>query len=362
MNEFSACSNKRFLFITDHLGGGGAPISILDLARALIGQGCNVTIVVLSDDIIRHDTEAMTVHAIPFRYRNFWQKLHRYRLHAKKLDQWVDKDSQHFDLVIANLHYSHQVVNRSSLAEQAWLCIRTDPVAAFFGHKRPSHRKLRKLSRLYHGRRVIAISQGILDSLQQYEVAPREAHLIYNVIDATSIQQLMLQQVEFEKYIVYVGRLDRRQKRYDVLLKAYQVSGVAHPLVIVGDGEQDQAKALAHTLGLADKVKFIGKQVNPYPYIHHADLLLLSSDYEGFGRVIAEALVCGTPVVSTDCPSGPREILKGGLQTCLVPMGDPCLFGRRIADKLREPPVITPDHYQAFLPDVVASQYIELTK
>lgn len=78
--------NTSFLFVSDHLGGGGAPISILNLARALAGRGHEVTIAVLSDKVWHDIPEGVTVKTLPFQYANAWQKLRRFRLHAGKLD------------------------------------------------------------------------------------------------------------------------------------------------------------------------------------------------------------------------------------------------------------------------------------
>lgn len=349
---------KNILFITDHLGGGGAPISILALAAALAARGCSVTIVSLQDKVWHEPPEGVDFQVLSFTYRGPWQKFRRYHLHALCLNDWIASQPKPFDLIVANMHYSHQVAIRSCLRDLAWLCIRTDPGAELLGSRRSG--RLARLNHLYHGRRVLCISKGILDSLNQLGVVPAESHVIHNIIDASTIQAAMKKPLSYVDYIVYVGRLDRRQKRYDRLFKAYSQSGVPQRLVMVGDGEVDEAKALAGSLGIADRVIFVGKQLNPYPYIYHARLLVLSSDYEGFGRVIAESLVCGTPVVSTDCPSGPRDILKGELATCLVPLDDGEALGRRIAEMVENPPAIRPEHYAAYMPDVIVDQYLHL--
>jgi len=85
---------------------------------------------------------------------------------------------------------------------------------------------------------------------------------------------------------------------------------------------------LAQELGVADRVHFVGFQKNPYPYIEQATAMVVSSDFEGFSIAILEALALGTPVISTDCPSGPREVLS---ETCLVPVQDV----EALAEKLR---------------------------
>ena len=93
--------------------------------------------------------------------------------------------------------------------------------------------------------------------------------------------------------------------------------------MFVGDGKKkDSLLLLAKELGVEDKTIFSGFQVDPTPFYKTADLFVLSSDYEGFGNVIVESLSCGTKVVSTNCPSGPSEILDNGRFGILVPVGD----------------------------------------
>lgn len=355
--EFTVADGKSFLFVSDHLGGGGAPISILNLAEILAQRGHDVTIAVLSDKVWHDIPEGVTVKTLPFRYKNVWQKLRRFRLHAEKVDAWLREDAKTYDVVIANLYYAHRVVTYSSLAAQAWLCIRTDPTEALLSKRCSRPKALRRIRKLYGGRRVIAISHGILDSLSDAKAAPGRGEVIHNVIDASAIECRMHQDVEVSDYIVSVGRLGLRQKRYDRLLRAYKASGIEQKLVFVGDGELENAQALTTELGLDDRVVFLGQKENPYPYIYHADLLVLASDYEGFGRVIAESLICGTPVVSTDCPSGPRDILTDELATCLVQTDDEQALARKMREVLDAPPVIKPEHYTCFSPDTIARRY-----
>nr|WP_272499985.1 glycosyltransferase [Chromohalobacter moromii] len=125
--------------------------------------------------------------------------------------------------------------------------------------------------------------------------------------------------------VLHVGRLDV-QKNQALLLSAFSLAVNSVPnlkLVILGEGEEKKnLEELASELGVKDSVDFVAFQDNPYPYYKAADLFVLSSDWEGFGNVIVEALACGTPVISTDCPGGPRTILANGKYGVLVPCGD----------------------------------------
>jgi glycosyltransferase involved in cell wall biosynthesis len=115
-------------------------------------------------------------------------------------------------------------------------------------------------------------------------------------------------------------------KDFPTLLRAFAVLLKTRDarLLILGEGPlRGELEALAQALGIADKVFLPGFTLSPQDWIAQADLFVLSSRWEGFGNVIVEALAQGTPVVSTDCPSGPSEILCGGGLGILAPMGDP---------------------------------------
>lgn len=348
----------KALFLIDHLGGGGAPLSVLGLAQALAARGAQVTILVLSDKIWHEMPPEVKVVQLPFAYRNVLQKWQRYRLHARRVDAWLASQPEAFDLVVANLHYAHEVTLRSQLAMKAWYCIRTDPAEALLNKTGFARfKQARRLTKLYRNRRVIALAQGSLDSLDANGATPARGEVIPNVIDIEAIHARMSGEVEFDDYVVYVGRLNRRQKRYDRLFRAYQASGLSQQLLVIGDGELEQAKSLAEEMGLGERVVFLGKLDNPYPYIRNARFLVLTSDYEGFGRVLPEALACGTPVLSTDCPSGPRDILTGELASYLVPRDDEQALAIKMAALISSPPTIRPEPYMQYSPERIAQRY-----
>jgi glycosyltransferase involved in cell wall biosynthesis len=156
----------------------------------------------------------------------------------------------------------------------------------------------------------------------------------------------------------------KAQKNHPLLLQAF--SRVAKPgarLMFVGEGAgREDLAALAGELDVADQVIFAGFHSDPTPFYKTADLFVLSSDYEGFGNVIVEAMACGTSVVSTDCPSGPGEILDGGRYGRLVPVGDVHAMARAIEAGLQDP---TPEavllsRARDFAPDKAAARYLEL--
>jgi glycosyltransferase involved in cell wall biosynthesis len=121
-------------------------------------------------------------------------------------------------------------------------------------------------------------------------------------------------------------------------------------------------RALAGELGLASQVIFAGFHSDPTPFYRTADLFVLSSDYEGFGNVIVEALACGTPVVSTDCPSGPAEIFENGLHGRLVPVRDAPALANAMREALSAPhdPAALKRRASDFAPSIAAKRYLEL--
>lgn len=117
-------------------------------------------------------------------------------------------------------------------------------------------------------------------------------------------------------------------RAYSRLVQSATVSASVPQLLIAGRGPDEAVlKALAGELGIADRVQWLGFQGNPMPYLKGAALLVLSSKYEGLPTVLIEAQALGVVTVSTDCPTGPREILHDGRAGMLVPVGDvPALF------------------------------------
>ena len=141
-------------------------------------------------------------------------------------------------------------------------------------------------------------------------------------------------------FFVAVGRLVE-QKDYPTLLRAFARIWPQRRtrLLVLGTGPLLGAlEALAAELGVSAGVTFAGFQANPFPFIAAAASLVLASRYEGFGNVLAEALACGTPVVSADCPSGPAEILDDGRYGRLVPVADPAALAAAMLQALDAPP------------------------
>lgn len=189
----------------------------------------------------------------------------------------------------------------------------------------------------------IGISRNVAEDLRRFIGVPRSkvAH-IYNPCNLPGIEKLSQEEVGHPWFndqipiVIGVGRLTS-QKDFTTLIKAFFISlkQVNARLVILGEGEDFlRLEALIHELALKDRVELLGFKKNPYAFMARSSLFVLSSRYEGFGNVLVESLACGLPVISTDCPHGPSEILNFGQFGKLVPVGDVDLMAKAIVEAL----------------------------
>ncbi|MBL0936877.1 MAG: glycosyltransferase [Rhizobiaceae bacterium] len=190
---------------------------------------------------------------------------------------------------------------------------------------------------------IVAVSSGVADDLAETCHLPRERiDVIHNGIVPDDLDARMAAPVDASLYpdgvptIVAMGRMVE-QKDFATLLTAFARVRQSRParLVILGDGPLRPAlEAQAHDLGISADVAMPGFVDTPFAHLARASLFVLSSLHEGFGNVVAEALACGTPVVSTDCKHGPAEILEGGRYGILAPVADPAAMASAIGDAL----------------------------
>lgn len=179
---------------------------------------------------------------------------------------------------------------------------------------------------------IVAVSEGVADDLAQSLNLSRERiDVVYNPVVTPGLEALAATPIDHPwlaenspPVILAVGRL-AAQKDYPTLLRAFAMVRAKHDyrLVILGEGKlRPLLEALVEKLGVGDSVLLPGFIDNPFAWMRRASLFVLSSAWEGLPNVLIQAMACGTQVVSTDCPSGPREILEGGKWGALVPVGD----------------------------------------
>ncbi|KAA2234773.1 glycosyltransferase [Salinarimonas soli] len=199
---------------------------------------------------------------------------------------------------------------------------------------------------------IVAVSRGVADDLASIaKLEHSRIEIIYNGAIADNFNDRAASHVSHPwldnglPLLLTVGRLVP-QKDHAVLLAAFAklLQERDARLLILGEGRSRiQLEAQARALNITDKIDMPGFVDDPLPFIKRANVVILASRFEGFGLVLAEALACGTPVVSTDCPFGPAEILDNGRFGPLVPVGDSARMARAIANVLDEP------HDPAFL-------------
>ena len=223
--------------------------------------------------------------------------------------------------------------------------------------------------RLSYGRaaRVIAVSHGVKRSLVEIAGVPAEhIEVIYNPVIGPDLQSRDRQRppalpADGVANIVAVGRLVR-EKDFANLLRAFALLRAQRTarLVVLGEGpERGALEALRNGLGLHRDVALPGFVDNAYDFLAHADLVALSSVQEGLPTVLIEALALGAPVVSTDCPSGPSEILAEGAYGTLVPVGDaPALAAAMLAVLETPPPTVPATWLEQFTERASVGRYL----
>lgn len=215
---------------------------------------------------------------------------------------------------------------------------------------------------------IVAVSEESAADLRDvFGMPAARVRMIYNPVVSPALLAQAQEPVDHRWFaprqppvILAVGRLCV-QKDYPTLLRAF---AKVHPrtganLLILGEGPDRAAlENLVSELGLSASVEMPGFQPNPYAYMARAAVYALSSLWEGLPTVLIEALACGTPVVSTDCPSGPAEILCGGKYGRLVPVGDSDALAAALEESLcGENAPVPAQSWAAFASDQAAANY-----
>jgi len=194
---------------------------------------------------------------------------------------------------------------------------------------------------------VVAVSEQVADDLlAKVKLRHGSITTIYNPVVDDTLRRQAREPLEHPWFqpgsppvVLGVGRLTE-QKDFATLMKAFAEVRATRPLrlVLLGEGRlRNTLQRLAGTLGIADDVDMPGFVDNPFQYMTRAALLVLPSEYEGLPGVLIQALACGCPVISTDCPGGSREILADGAYGALVDVGDARGMARAIASELQQP-------------------------
>ncbi len=340
------------LFILS-LSGGGAQLEMMTLAHAFAARGHKVDLVVVrSQDPPRQEISPLVrlVALDPWWTHLPWVKKGGWALASiPALASYLRRERPAVLLSCCHL------VNIAAPWARALARVRTKLVIRVGQHLSRGAVNIQRRFDLWQARHfypwadaIITNSHGVADDVACVTGLPRERiAMIYCPVVTPELQEKMRAPLDHPWFapgsppvLLAVGRLVD-QKDFPTLLKAFARVRVMRParLIILGEGKKRaRLEVLAQKLGVAADVDLPGFVLNPFPCMVRASVFVLSSAWEGFGMVVAEAMACGCPVVSTDCLSGPAEILDYGAYGPLVPVGDDAALAEAILSVLDAPP------------------------
>lgn len=353
----------KILLAIRSLSGRGGERSVLTLAQGFYEIGCDVHILCFHSN---HDYDLnpnFTYHLVDIKqwyYKFLVTSSLRYKFAAKQFDQYVLQHIGQPDLILSNLIQSNRILAYSKLDNIAYVIRNTFSKENENALKKNPEKVLKRYREIYKKHPCICVSHGVEDDLKKTLGNLPEVTTIYNAFDQDYMQkQANAFQPDLGDYLLHVGAFCYA-KAHDVLLKAYAKSSQQLPLYLLGKGElENEIKQLIDTLKLNNQVHFLGFNKNPYPFIKYSKALVLSSRYEGFVRVVPEALALGTPVISTDCPSGPNEVLA---PKNLVAVDDIDALAEKMNQVMRNPSEFHVEFNSQFLPPNIAKLYLEYFK
>jgi glycosyltransferase involved in cell wall biosynthesis len=340
----------RVLFLIGSLGGGGSERQLVALLNALDRERFSPALYLLYRDgeLLAELPDDITIHSfadqqassgINFPGRALWQQrrhlLNVIRSHSVDI---ICERNWEMTLMSAAACRGRQPLRVAVIGSHPARDLSTR--GGRFGFLKKRFLKLA----YQRANRVVAVSDGVRrNAIEYYDISNAKVLTIHSYVDPDRVDRLAIAyQPDLPRdrfHIVAVGRL-QQEKGYSFLLEALeqlvQRDGNRHLLLsIIGQGPlESQLKAQVRHGGLEQHVQFLGYLPNPIPYMTAADLYCLPSMFEGMPNALEEAVVCCTPVLATDCESGPAEILDGGRLGGLVPTGDADALAAAIADAM----------------------------
>ena len=323
-------------------GGGGAERMMINLAIGLSKKNVDVTLYVVNK-------KGPYLKAVPKNIAivNYNAK-YGIKSIVHKIRRTLKKDN--LSVFISTQEHINTIVGLASIG------LIKKPKIIFREANTPSkHNKSSLLKIIYNvgykqADLFVAISDGVKqDMIEFYNISPHNVRVIYNPVINENLQHLVLENPHHPwllnksvPVIVGMGRLVPQKDFYTLIKAMKHVQKYMHcRLIIYGASNSDvymvQLKDYIDYLGLNDVIDLAGFTDNPYAVFNHADAFAQSPIYEGFGNVLVEAMASGCPVVSTDCPSGPREVLDNGKYGKLVKVRDFKGLARAIIKTLENP-------------------------
>ncbi len=319
----------RVAFFLPSLHGGGAERVVVNLIKESVKKGISV-------ELVLANAKGPYLSEIPKEVEIFDLKSTRVLFALPKLVRYFKKERP--EIFVSSLSHANiiSVIAKKIARAKTKLFLREDNMLSlvYLNSKSLKIKTMPFLMRVFYpySDLIIAVSKGVKDDLVRFAKLPEyKIEVVYNPIITPDLFTKAKGPVDHPWFapnsapvILGVGRLTR-QKDFSTLLKAFAIvrKEIDSRLVILGEGEERKnLEKLAKDLGIQEDVWLPGFVENPYKYMSKASVFVLSSIYEGLPTVLVEALVLGCPVVSTNCPSGPSEILENGKYGKLVPVGD----------------------------------------
>ncbi|AFY66676.1 glycosyltransferase [Geitlerinema sp. PCC 7407] len=328
------------------LAGGGAERAMMHLAQGFAERG-------LKTDLVVAEAEGAYLSKIPAGVRLVDLQARSPVVVSKTfaLQRYLQREQPEALFSALDIVSSATLARRlAGVPTQVVMCVQTNLSQQFRDHQPHTFGRVRpQLVRLMYpwADALVAASAGVAADVARMTHIPQDrVRVIYNPVVTPEVLAKTQEPVEHPWFapgeppvLLGVGRLVS-QKDFPTLIRAFARVRKERParLMILGEGEDRlQLEALVRSLNLEADVALPGFAENPYAYMAQASVFVLSSIFEGFGNVVAEALAAGTPVVSTDCESGPAEILENGRYGRLTPTRDPEAIARAVLQTLDEP-------------------------
>jgi len=311
-------SKVRITFLINALGKGGAERVLLALVKWFLDEDYDVTIISLTENNKYQLPDKVNMVYLSKMNNSAPGLVNMLYIpyHAWKLKQYVKRNQ--VSLVQSHLFRSNYVNSLSKLfgAKHEVQIVNHSVASRYLSSGIAGKLNLFLMRYLYpKADKLICISKKMLDDYYQLFSSPENSTVIYNPYEIDTVLSSSAEKIiEFEfkqekTYLVTVGRLIPLKRFSDIITVLARLPESVE-LVLLGDGElADKLKVLTKKLSIADRVHFLGQVNNPFKFVRKCDLFISTSETEGFPNVLIEAMLCKTVVVSTDCTSGPREIL-----------------------------------------------------